>query len=94
MWIRSQNKKFLMHCTYFTVEVVREPFMIVDVEDKERRDHIGDYAVKSGGQFLGYYLTKQRAQKVLDIIEKSIGLGLNEVFHMPSDEEAKIFEDL
>ena len=95
MWVRSQDKKLLIDVTYFAVDIVREPLMFADTAARERRQgHIGEYVIKIGCDFLGYYATEKRALAVLDKIEKNIGCGLTCVFHMPSEEEAKIFEDL
>ncbi len=74
MWIRSQNKELLIKatCVYLSSE-----------------NHICAYAPNTGGDnwYVGKYSTKEKALKVLDMIQKLINWQIEEVFQMPSDDE-------
>lgn len=70
MWVRSQDKTILMDVKEFKLESGKNNFI-----------------VGFNGCFkdLGIYSTKEKALKVLDMIQKFI--GTNDVFQMPQDSE-------
>lgn len=77
MWIRSQNEELLIKatCVYLGSE-----------------NHVCAYAPNTGGDnwYIGKYSTKEKALKVLDMIQKRIcDYQLGEIFQMPSDDEVE-----
>ena len=76
IWIRSQNKELLMNLEYFEIQ---EP----NYEEVKA-------VIFSSGYILARYSTREKALKVLDMIQREIN---NEyirdymVFQMPDDEE-------
>jgi len=74
MWIRSQNEELLIKatCIYLGSE-----------------NHICAHASNTEGNnwYIGKYSTKEKALKVLDMIQKLINWQIEEVFQMPSDDE-------
>jgi hypothetical protein len=82
MWIRSQNEELLIKatCVYLSSE-----------------NHICAYAPNTGGDnwYIGKYSTKEKALKVLDMIQKRINRAFmydyqpGLVFQMPQDDEVE-----
>ncbi len=80
IWIRSQNKELLNNCN--NLQIVQDiDFHIV--ESKNVYDHY---------LLLGSYFSKEKAIKVLDMIQQFIKSRVNDdmVFQMPNDEEVKV----
>lgn len=83
MWIRSQNKKVLVVSDY------------VEIVQLARSDNLYcdecQIVTKKNGKYitLGSYSTKEKALKVLDMIEKHCQLfdSISAVFLMPKDDE-------
>jgi hypothetical protein len=71
MWVRTQNKKDLVNVEGFYIKEVGLYYQITTHKNT----------------ILGKYSTEQRALKVLDTIQKFI--GINDVFQMPQDSEVK-----
>lgn len=80
MWIRSQNREILIETKRLFVNEV--------LEDKK----IVGYSIDSGGIELGRFSTKEKALKVLDLIQEELNeeLEMNlDVFWMPQDSEVR-----
>lgn len=79
LWVRSQNKEILMNLEYFEIQ---EP----NYEEVKA-------VIFSSGYILGGYSTKEKALKVLDMIETHLEdleykiHNRNVIFQMPDDEE-------
>ena len=79
IWIRSQNKEILMNLEYFEIQ---EP----NYEEVKA-------VIFSSGYILGRYSTKEKALKVLDMIEthlEDLEYKIHNrefVFQMPDDED-------
>jgi len=77
VWIRSQNKKTLVVCSAFHSNSDNQ---IVGFDNSNANEDLFDY--------LGSYSTKEKALKVLDMIQKHIEDNIyNNVFQMPQDDE-------
>lgn len=79
MWIRSQDKTKL------------ENTDMVFVDKNYITDGITHYNVESIRTTLGTYSTKEKALKVMDMIEKEIRLDTcqTRIFQMPQDSEVE-----
>ncbi|MGN1337369.1 MAG: hypothetical protein ACI4WW_02725 [Candidatus Coprovivens sp.] len=79
MWIRSQDKESLVHC------------IIVDIMKNRNGQYIIEAFVSgfNGMYSLGVYSTKEKALKVLDMIETFLNEGISGTFPMPQDNEVK-----
>ena len=79
MWIRSQDEERLIKavCIY------------LGGENHTKWDYHRIYASSAEGDnwYIGKYSTKEKALKVLDMIQKLINWQIEEVFQMPSDDE-------
>ena len=79
MWIRSQSKVIILDCKSVAIsnEIQYNP-----------KEYIGKFSVFCENVILGFYSTKEKALKVLDMIEEHIEYNSNfGVFQMPQDEE-------
>ncbi len=81
IWIRSQNKMALINCKKFEINVENDCYEIL--ANSNTTDETYDY--------IGVYSSKEKALKVLDMLEHSIveaedGLTYN-MFQMPQDDE-------
>ena len=77
MWIRSQNKEYLINTNYFEIEDYDES-LAFDI----------DARVEDKWVTLGTYSTKEKALKVLDEIEETMCDG-NEFYQMPENNEVE-----
>lgn len=79
MLIRSQNKAFLLNFSNLTVAYIAEDdedFVISSLEDENRYR-------------LGKYFSKEKAMKVLDMIQEAYVNGHID-FQMPEDSEVEV----
>ena len=87
MWVRSQDKNLLIKCDNFSIEhytktnytETETTIKFFSIETLER--------ATQKLTALGDYSTKEKALRVLDMIQKFI--GVNDVFQMPQDDEVK-----
>ncbi len=82
MWIRSQNEEVLIKATC----------IYLSGENHTKWDYHRIYAFSAGGDdwYIGKYSTKEKALKVLDMIQKRIcDYQLGEIFQMPQDDEVE-----
>lgn len=77
LWIRSQDKRFLVECNDVGFKEIDKDFVI------------STYSVQTvkGGVKLGIYSTQEKALKVLDYIETFLNEGISGTFPMPLDSE-------
>lgn len=74
IWIRSQDKCKMGKCAEFYID------------DSYDGDYdIEGYSIDDTPIILGTYSTKEKAIKVLDMIQKHIETHSNDVFQMPRD---------
>ena len=76
MWIRSQNKYTLVKCN--------NVYAYYDGKIGKNIIATNDYS----NVVIGFYSTKEKALKVIDMIERHI-IYLSGVFQMPQDDEVK-----
>ena len=82
IWIRSQNKTSLIECKKIDI-----------CESRDKYKFIANYKCYDGDETyddLGEYSTKEKAVKVLDVIQKHIETHSNNVFEMPQDSEVEV----
>ena len=75
MWIRSQSKRLLINADVISVHI-------------SVHDDCDDYLIRGGGYELGRYSSKEKALRVLDVIQNQIEYKNIEVHQMPQDEDA------
>lgn len=75
MWIRSQDKEDLKNVN--NIEIIKF--------DGEKYT-----TIQGDGCRLGVYSTKEKALKVLDMIQNNLEYPYYEVFQMPTNEEVEI----
>lgn len=95
IWIRSQDKETLVECDRIAIEKINYWKKISKVYVLNEDDELNIYwkfIIKANDIIVGSYSTKEKALKVLDMIQREIN---NEyirdymVFQMPQDEEVK-----
>lgn len=77
IWIRSQDKTSLIECKKIDI-----------CESRDKYEFIANYKYYDGDETyddLGEYSTKEKAIKVLDMIQEHIVKHSNNVFEMPKD---------
>lgn len=78
MWIKSQNKRRLVHVKSIQINTslqAKNPYIIVDCTDQR-------------GHILGGYDSFEKCQLVLDLMEPYT--SNNKVFDMPANEDVKL----
>ena len=92
LWIRSQDKETLVECDRLSIEKINYWKKINKVYVLNEDDDLNTYwkfIIKANDIIVGSYSTKEKALKVLDMIQREIN---NEyirdymVFQMPDDE--------
>ena len=78
IWIRSQDKTSLIECK--TIDMIKR----VNGEYHVHANYIY-FGEAENYDFLGKYSTKEKAIKVLDMIQEHIKTRSNKVFQMPKD---------
>ena len=82
MWIRSQDEELLIKTTC----------ICLGGENHTKWDYHRIYASNAEGDnwYIGKYSTKEKALKVLDMIQKLVyDYQLGEIFQMPQDDEVE-----
>lgn len=78
MWIRTQDKTQLIECRSFTIKQIQATIneIMPKSKQKELEKHANEYVIKADMiNTLGYYSTKEKALKVLDMIQIRIIKG-------------------
>jgi len=80
IWVRSQNEMALINCKKFEINVENDCYEI-----------LANSGIDETYDYIGVYSSKEKALKVLDMLEHSIveaedGLTYN-MFQMPQDDE-------
>lgn len=82
IWIRNQDKTNLSECKDISaITQLNGGYQI--------HANFVDFGETENYIFLGKYSTKEKAVKVLDVIQKHIETHSNNVFEMPQDNEVK-----
>lgn len=97
MWIRSQDKRRIIKCEEITIDYLNGQFN--DEQLKMLNTQKG-WGLKNKYHVLGFYSTKEKALKVLDMIQDAIGgvpetdikgnvigIAVKKIFQMPQDDE-------
>lgn len=88
MLIRTQRKNDLIDIAGMTIRV--------DLQDKNKIIAYSNHSAVNGWEVLGHYSSKEKAIKVLDMIQDAYKDGLEwicctgKVFNMPDDEEIEV----
>lgn len=87
LWVRSQNKKELIECDNFSLNSPGEAY-VNNVNNARiiTNYEIVCYPFENSHCILGTYSTKEKALKVLDMIQNAILIDYI-VFQMPQDNE-------
>ena len=75
MWIRSQNKKYLINCKNLGIRKMQNKYVVALISE------CADFYT------LGSYSTEEKALKVLDEIKKRTEYLCPKAFQMPADED-------
>ena len=78
MWIRSQNKKYLINCKNLGIRKMLNKYVVAIISE------CADFYT------LGSYSSEEKALKVLDEIQKRTEYIYPKVFQMPSDEDVEV----
>lgn len=91
LWIRSQDKKFLVNATDIKIEEKdkHRDLTLEDIKnyrDLERSDYVIKQFYQNGGYTeLGTYKSRKRALKVLDEIQENLLYTELTIFNMPKE---------
>ena len=75
MWIRSQNKKYLINCKNLGIRKMLNKYVVALISE------CADFYT------LGSYSSEEKALKVLDEIQKRTEYLYHKSFQMPADED-------
>lgn len=78
MWIRSQNKKYLINCKNLGIRKMLNKYVVALISE------CADFYT------LGSYSSEEKALKVLDEIQKRKEYLYPKAFQMPADEEVEV----
>lgn len=78
MWIRSQNKKYLINCKNLGIRKMQNKYVVALISE------CADFYT------LGSYSSEEKAFKVLDEIQKLTEYLCHKAFQMPSDEDLEV----
>ena len=73
MWVRSQDKMILRDCKDLEISLVEEPYIVFSNMEKKQKEHLGQWQIKECATVVAYYSTKEKALKVLDLLQKYVG---------------------
>lgn len=78
MWIRSQNKKYLINCKNLGIRKMQNKYVVALISE------CADFYT------LGSYSSEEKAFKVLDEIQKRTEYLCPKAFQMPADDEVDV----
>lgn len=78
MWIRSQNKKYLINCKNLGIRKMLNKYVVALISE------CADFYT------LGSYSSEEKALKVLDEIKKQKEYLYPKAFQMPQDEDVEV----
>lgn len=78
MWIRSQNKKYLINCKNLGIRKMLNKYVVALISE------CADFYT------LGSYSSEEKALKVLDEIQKRKEYLYPKAFQMPEDDEVEV----